>query len=127
MINVGVFWSKKDRVYGRSNRSYIIYVDGNKRVISFKFPEQLIYEIDKYVSLLGFKNRSDLLRLLLLIFLDSMRQVEKMNLFEKFMGREDMKIELSIKIGSSTISRSVSILDFITNVNKFIEVTSNSD
>lgn len=127
MINVGVFWNKKDGVYGKSSRSYIIYVDGNKRVISFKFPEQLIYEIDKYVSLLGFKNRSDLLRLLLLIFLDNMRQIEKMNLFKESSGKEDMKIELSIKIGSSTVSRSVSILDFITNVNKFIEVASNTD
>lgn len=67
-------WSVGDRVV---RRSYIIYINGSSRVVSFKLPENALYLLDKYSNILGFKNRSDLLRLLITVFIKSMEMLER--------------------------------------------------
>ena len=78
MVNMVRERDKKGRSNNRTVRkSYVIYLNGSSRVVSFKLPEYAIYQLDKYSNMLGFKNRSDLLRLLIAAFLKSMEVLEK--------------------------------------------------
>ncbi|WFO75040.1 hypothetical protein J4526_08190 [Desulfurococcaceae archaeon MEX13E-LK6-19] len=122
MVNIGVFWNKKGKAQKGNGRSYIIYFNGNTRVISFKFPEQLVYEIDKYVVKLGLRNRSDLLRLLLIAFLKNMKIAEKTGLLDENDSGKNIKINLVIEFGDYHVSQVIDITTFLAGSYRLINV-----
>ncbi len=121
MVNIGVFWNKKGKTRKGNGRSYIIYFNGNTRVISFKFPEQLVYEIDKYVVKLGLRNRSDLLRLLLIAFLKNMKIAEKTGLLEGN-NSENIKINLTIEFKDYHVTHVIDIATFLAGTHGLVNI-----
>ncbi len=83
--------NKDIRVYRRR----MIYINGSNRVVSFKLPEELVLALDRYVELLGFKNRSDLIRTLIVAFIYTMEQAEKRHIIS------NREMELSIEVKTS--------------------------
>ncbi len=64
----------------RRYRPRTIYLNGNNRVVSFKLPEETIRLLDRYTALLGFRNRSDLIRTILGAFIYTMERIERENI-----------------------------------------------
>lgn len=122
MVGIGIFREKKSVVRKDKRRSYIIYFNGNAHVVSFKFPEQLVYEVDRYVAKIGLRNRSNLLRLLLLAFLKNMKIAEKNGLLEEA-SRRDIKITLVIEFGDYQVSQVIDLESFISGYPGLISIS----
>ncbi len=52
------------------HRNYtVIFYNGRNKVVSVKMPEHIVEQLDRYANMFAFKNRSDLIRLIINLFL----------------------------------------------------------
>ena len=88
-----------DQRDSRVFRGRMFYINGSNRVVSFKLPEELLDALDRYVGLLGFKNRSDLIRTLLGAFIYVLERAEKYQIVHR--GDFELSIEVQTTDGTS--------------------------
>lgn len=58
---------------GSSDNS--IEVEAPTRVVSIKINEEIVYKLDRYAKILGFRNRSELMRTMIDLFLTTMEEL----------------------------------------------------
>ncbi len=93
----------------------IIYYNGSNRVVSLKLPEQVVEEIDRYTSLLSFRNRSEFLRMIIGSFLSVLEEIERLS--QDFPSKG-----VKITIIASTNGTSVKeVIDLRTNIPPFMQ------
>ena len=99
--------------FGTSFRR-IIYYNGSNRVVSLKLPEQVIEQIDRYSSMLSFRNRSEFLRMIIGAFLYTLEEIEKIS---PDFSNKGVKITI---IASSNGTSVKEVIDLRTSVPQFM-------
>ena len=92
----------------------IIYYNGSNRVVSLKLPEQVIEQIDRYSSMLSFRNRSEFLRMIIGAFLYTLEEIEKIS---PDFSNKGVKITI---IASSNGASVKEVIDLRTSVPPFM-------